>query len=440
METRKPITRRSFGKLALASGAAYAAGPALNVLGANEKILMGTVGCSGRGFEDMRNFMRNGAQFIAVCDVDQERLARGQELAGGEHVATYKDFRNLIERNDIDAVLVATPDHWHALPFITACQAGKDVYVEKPLSVTIYEGQKMIEAARKYKRVSQCGTQQHSGPHYREAVQLLHEGHIGRITKVMCWNWGNGGGMGKAAYQDPPKQLDWDFWLGPTPEGPYFPQRCHGGFRFFWNTSGGTLTDWGTHHFDIIQWALQENWPQSISAEGGKLALDDCRESPDTMDVIYRYKNSVVQFSLRSGSAHDPGHPYKVPGTWRGYGIEFYGSKGTLFIDRNRYEIWPEEGDFGKGVAQVEKMNSNREVDMDDNHVNDFMKNIKTRGRCVCDVEVCHRATGACHLGNIAYRSGERIVWDGEKERIDNHKNLNSWLKRKYRKPWKLVV
>ena len=435
------LTRRDFGKTLTTIGALTLA-PAINVLGANEKISIGWIGCSGRGHEDARNFLRNGAVFKAVCDVDQNRLDRGRERVGGESVAAYKDYRKVLEHKDIDAVMIATPPHWHALPFVDACKAGLDIYCEKPLGVTIWEGQQMIKAARKYNRVVQCGTQQHSGPHYREAIDLLHKGHIGKITKVLCWGWYNQDtqGIGKATPSAPPPELDWDFWCGPIPLRPYFPQRVHGGFRRFWDTDGGWLSDWGTHHFDIIQWALQQNYPLSISSEGGKFVLDDCSETPDTQETVYQYKDCVVQWSLRSGNSHDPQHPNKFPGTWSNYGIEFYGKNGTLFIDRNRYEIWPEEGDFGKGVEHAERLNPNKEDPMDDNHVQDFFANIKSRGRCVCDVEVCHRASSTCQLGNIAYRTGERLVWDGEKEQITNHLELNSWLKREYRAPWKLEV
>ncbi len=438
MSIEKNFSRRTFGRMTAGLGVAVTGGPALNVLGANEKIAVGLIGCSGRGNKDMRTFMRNGANFRAVCDVDRQRLEQFKERAGGEDVSAYTDFRRLLEQKDLDAVLIATPDHWHALPFVTACQAGLDVYCEKPLGVAIWEGQQMVKAARKYQRVTQCGTQQHSGPHYRQAIKLIHDGHIGKITKAICWSWSNGAWMGKANPPEPPAHFDWDFWLGPIPKRPYFPERSHGGFRFFWDTAGGVLTDWGTHHFDIIQWALQQDYPLSVSSEGGQFIQDSCAETPDTQEAIYQYKDCLVQFSLRSGNAHDPSHPHKVPETWSGYGIEFYGQDGTLFINRNRYEIWPEAG--RDRVKHVEYMNPVKEVEMDNNHVNEFLTNIKTRDRCVCDVEVCHRATSTCHLGNIAFRSGERIVWDGETERITNHPELNSWLRRPYREPWELEV
>lgn len=431
------LTRRRFAQGGAALAYSAATGSAV---GANDRLRVGLIGCSGRGGKVMRTFQRNGADIVAVCDVDRQRLERGREMAGGEGVAAFKDYRKLLEHPDLDAVIIATPPHWHALPFVDACKAGLDVYCEKPLGVTIWEGQRMIAAARKYGRVTQCGTQQHSGPHYREAVRLMHEGHIGKITKVLCWGWynENPNGMGPAAISEPPEHFDWDLWLGPLPKRPYFPQRVHGGFRRFWDTDGGWLSDWGTHHFDIIHWALDRDAPQSVSSEGGKFVLTDCSETPDTQDASYQYGDCLVQWSLRSGNSHDIAHPHKVPGTWKDYGIKFFGSKGTLFINRNRFEIWPEEGERGQGVEHFERMNESREIEMDDNHVNDFFSAIHTRGRCVCDVEVCHRASSASHLGNIALRSGERLVWDAANERIVNHPELNSWLRREYRKPWSL--
>ncbi len=437
--THNKLTRRTFGHLSAAAGLALHSGPALNVLGANEKISVGLIGCSGRAQGLVRTFLKHGVEFKAVCDVDKQRLERGKEITSVQDNSAYQDYRKLLERNDMDAVIIATPPHWHALPFVDACKAGFDIYCEKPLAVTVWEGRQMVNAARKYNRVTQCGTQSHSAPHYREAMQLLHGGYIGKILKAKSWSLRNNNpkGMGPANITNPPDHLDWDFWLGPLPKLQYFPQRCHGGFRWFWDTDGGWMTDWGTHQFDIIQWGIQQYQPLAVSAEGGKFFFTDCTETPDTFEANFRYNDCLVQFTVRSHNAFDPEHEPEMD-TWKGYGIEFYGTQGTLFLDRDRVIVWLAKEPFCKDTKPVDIVGDYRL--MNDNHIGEFLENIKTRKRCVCDVEVCHYASNTCHLGNIAFRTGERIVWDGEKEQITNHPELNSWLRRPYRSPWKLEV
>jgi len=439
MSNRNHISRRTFGRITASAGLGLTAAPAVNVLGANETVSVGLIGCSGRGSALVRTFLKCGAVFKAVCDVDRNRLEHGREITGGEEVTAYHDYRKLLERKDLDAVIVATPPHWHALPFVDACKAGLDVYCEKPAAVTIWEGRQMVKAARKYKRVTQFGTQTHSASNFQEGVRLIHEGYIGKVMKAKSWSLRNNdpNGMGKAIVTKPPEEIDWDFWLGPLPNLAYFKQRCHGGFRWFWDTEGGWMTDWGVHQFDIIQWGIQQDYPLSVASEGGKFFFKDCSETPDTLDTVFQFKDCLVQFTLRSGNAHDPQHEPDMA-TWSGYGIEFYGTKGTLFLDRDRLIVWPEKEPFGKNTEAIHKTVDHRA--MNDNHVAEFLKNIKTRERCVCDAEVCHRASSTCHLGNIALRTGERIVWDGVNETIVNHPELNSWLRRPYRKPWKLEV
>lgn len=438
MSNAASLSRRIFVQSTSAAAVSITALSAQRVIGANETINVALIGCGGRGTHDMTVFIRNGANVLAVCDADSSRMEKARETAGGEKVKMHKDFRDVLAMKDVDAVIIGTPDHWHALPFIEACKAGKDVYCEKPLCVFIYEGQMMVKAARKYNRVTQCGTQQHSGSHYKEAVKLIQDGHIGAVTKVLCWNFENDNGMGQAAITDPPQELDWDLWLGPAPKTPYFRQRSHGSFRSFWDYSGGVMTDWGTHHIDIIQWALRQDYPQAVSAEGGKYGPADCGETPDTMDAVMKYDGCNVHYSLRTNNAYYP--VPNSPGRFYGYGTLFYGKKATMFLNRNFFEIYPEANEFGETIKPSTSEHSNNEGNLDDLHVQDFLAKIKTRERCNADVEICHRATSTPHLANIALRSGERVVWDGENERIINHPELNTWLKRPYRSPWELTV
>lgn len=421
----EPRGRRRFIQNTLGAGAFLAATPAVAVGGANGRIGYALIGCGSRGMHVNRHFLRNGAACLAVCDVDRERMekARGSIDPAPDG---YTDFRKVLDRGDIDAVLIATPDHWHAPIFIAACKAGKDVYCEKPLSQNIREGRMMAEAARKHQRVSQGGTQQHSGAHYIEAVARIHAGELGKITKVMCWNTWNESSRGPLQPSPPPENLDWDMWLGPAPEAGYSPQRCHGSFRYFWDYSGGRATDFGVHHLDIVQWALRQTHPASIVSEGGHFLFDDFRETPDTQDTVYRYEGCLVQHSIRCGNDHERRSPFD---------IFFYGTEGTLFVNRSRYAVWPERG-ADNPPAEHEWANPARQDEMTTRHVAEFLEKIITRELCSCDVEVCHRATSASILGNIAYRTGERLAWDGAAERITNHPGLNAWLGRDNRPPW----
>ena len=337
------MNRRKF----VVSAAAVAGAPALQTgnggpLGANDRVICAFVGTGGMGRSNMRDFLRSGqVRAAAVCDVwDHNRdltLQMTAEQEGGK-ASGYKDFRRVLDLKEVDVVVVSTPDHWHALPTVMACDAGKDVYVEKPLSLTIHEGRKMVEAARRNERIVQMGTQQRSGEHFQEAVKLVREGAIGKVSRVHTWNFGNESpaGMGRPQDTEPPPGLDWDFWLGPAPKAPFNGNRFIHTFRWFWDYSGGMLTDWGTHHLDIVQWAMQVDAPLAATAVGGNFCIDDNRETPDTLEVLYEYPGFIASFSHRVGNARGP--------AGRGYGIEFFGTDGTLYLNRGGFEIRPETG------------------------------------------------------------------------------------------------
>ncbi len=425
------MDRREFSKtssLAL-GGMAAASISGRKVLGANERIHLGVIGCGGRGRYDTSLFIRNPDVSVdAICDVDRAQIAKmlEEELNDSDSKPeVFGDFRKLLEKREIDAVLIATPDHWHAIPFVTACEAGKDIYCEKPVALTIYEGQRMIEAARKYERVTQIGTQQRSNAHFQEAVQLIQSGYMGKVTHVVCWNvsrrWPEG--LGNPPDTDPPDGVDYDMWLGPAPKRPFNKNRFHGVWRWFWDYSGGQTTDWGTHHLDIIQWALGCEYPNNVVMTGGKYAISDNRETPDTQDILWEYEGGTsVHYLHRICS--DSGHH------GRSYGTEFYGTDAVMFIDRGGYTIRPLDEKTAEKTAEGS--------DKTDGHINEFLKNIKTRDKCVSDIAVTHRSTSATHLANISLWSGEKIVWDGEKERIVSNSKLNRYLRRKCRKPWKI--
>jgi predicted dehydrogenase len=433
------IQRRDFIKQGIVTVGATAAANA-NILGANDRVRVGVIGPGRQGRGVMRTFMKNqDAQIVAICDVFQPQIDAAINDAKLKDVETYKDFRKILDRKDIDAVLVASPDHWHALMTIMACQAGKDVYVEKPISVTVEEGRRMVQAARKHNRVVQVGTQQRSGDHYQKAAEIIRGGRLGKITFVRTWNFGNQtpGGIGAPPDTNPPDGLDWDMWVGPAPMRPFNQNRfgVHpdrwSSFRWFWDYAGGMMTDWGVHHLDIVQMAMEVDAPVAISAIGGKFALKDNRETPDTLMVTYEYSSGKNgRFVCTYENRECNGQAWNG----QGYGILFHGSDATLYINREYFEITPESG------RTIESHRVKNENGQGDAHVRNFLDCVKSRQKPTSDIEIGHRSTSTCLLGNVALRSGRRIAWNAETEKIERDSAASKYLSREYRKPWKLNV
>jgi predicted dehydrogenase len=440
----KEIGRRQFIKTgttaaALAPAVRIARGANRSAVAPSDQVTLGVLGVGRQGMHNMRKFMEHPeCRVAAVCDVYEPHLRAAQELTSAE---AYNDFRRVIERDDIDALVISTPDHWHALMTVMGCQAGKDVYVEKPISVAVAEGRKMVAAARKYKRVVQVGTQQRSGLHFQHAVRLVQQGELGEIAAVRTWNFGNSSphGIGNPPDSAPPAGLDWDMWLGPAPKVPFNPNRfgvfentwsC---FRWFWDYAGGMMTDWGVHLLDIVQWAMKVDAPKQISASGDKFVLQDNRETPDTLTATFLYPGFICTYENRTSN----GHPINE----RSYGIEFYGTKGTLFLNRQGFEITPETSVSGdESIPRMYSMQAEDINDSNHDHVRDFLDCMVTRNNPVSDIEIGHRSTASCLLANIALRTGSHIKWDGTSEKILNNEQANQWLNRPYRRPWKLDV
>lgn len=427
---------------------------------ANDRIVCGFIGVGGMGRGNLRDFLRSEkVDVAAVCDVWQPNVERAVEIAGGK-AKGYSDFRKVIDRKDIDAVVISTPDHWHAYMAILACQANKDVYVEKPMAHNIREGRAMVEAARKNKRVVQVGTQQRSGKHFKQVVDSIHAESLGKISRIAAWNYGNESpyGMGNFPDGEPPPGLDYELWLGPAPKRPFNPNRFLFNFRYFWDYAGGYATDWGVHHIDMIQWAIKERAPKRVSALGGKYYVQDNRETPDTLEVIYEYPQVLVSYSNRILNA-SPVHG-------RNWAIAFYGTDATLIVDRAGYEIIPEtRGTFEPLAPFYERelaaakegrtfppWGSDKEVwkgrtetvqgqgspEAHFAHVLNFLECVKTRKKPVSHVEIGHYSTATTHLANIAFWTGQTIEWDSEKERIKNNPKANEYLGRRHREPWVL--
>lgn len=449
---KEGMDRRDFIKTSITAAGGVTAGrstdvtgaPAIgNILGANDQIRIGVIGCGDQANWDLTDFGRQpNVRVVALCDVYEgsiERILKNSAIKP-EHPkpAIHKDFRRLLDDRDIDAVIVATPDHWHAMPTIMACQAGKDVYVEKPLALTIDEGRRMVEAARKYKRVVQVGTQQRSARHFKQAVDMIRQGKIGKITRVHCWNYDDEypNGIGNPPDEKPPAGLDWDFYLGPAPVVPFNRNRFLGNFRWFWDYSGGKITDWGTHLIDIVHWAMNVDAPTAVSASGGKYVLQDNRETPDTLHVTFEYPGFIMTYENRTANSRPQ------DARW-GYGCLFYGTDATLFVDRGGFEIFPEmDGRRRDAIFTARTLAAKMSVQRGDpshfDHVKNFVECMKTRQLPVSDVEIGHRSTTAPHLGNIALRTGRKIKWDGAREQIIGDPDASKMLSRPYRAPWKI--
>ena len=422
----------------LRSASAFAQSPSNSAVSPSDKVTVGFIGTGRMGQSNLTTFMKHPeVEVAALCDVYGTNVDGAVKIADTKAKAL-KDFRHVLEMKEIQAVVVSSPDHWHPLHTILACQAGKDVYVEKPVSVCLEEGRLMVEAARRYKRVVQVGTQQRSGLHFRKAVELVRNGAIGKVSFIRTWNYGNSfpEGIGNPPDGDPPPDLDWDLWLGPAPKVPFnanrfgvHPERFSS-FRWFWHYAGGMMTDWGVHLLDIVQWAMNVEGPSEISAQGGKLYLQDNRETPDTLQVTYQYPGFVCVYENREcNGARLDGH---------GYGICFHGALGTMFLDRAGFEIIPEK--TSKGVNKCEPVAEKSSNNHNLAHSRNFLDCIKSRQLPICDIEIGHRSTSVAQLGNIAYRTKSHLLWDTKNEKFKGNKEANKLLSIKYRKPWKLAV
>jgi predicted dehydrogenase len=445
------MNRRTFTKTAAALGALAALPAFARPAGSSERIRLGFIGVGNRGDQLLDAFLvHKDADIVALCDVYQPYLDAAQKKVGS-NPKTFADFRKLLDQKDVDAVVIATPDHWHALQFVAACKAGKDVYVEKPLSLCIAEGRTMVKTAEETKRVTQVGLHRRSATFIHEAVKLIHDGAIGKVTVAKCYHLRNESpmGIGKPVNCDPPAGLDWEMWLGPAPKVNYNPNRCLYKFRWFWDYSGGQLTNFGTHYLDVIQWALRQDAPKAVCALGGKFVMEDNREIPDTMEAVWEYDGALATFSQYNATA-SPGNP-------GGFEIEFRGTEGTLFINEGQgYQVIPERirtkelpalsplarkenGEQSRAVKAVRETASGKGRADTADHARNFLDCAKSRKETNCPVAVGHRSTSATLLAKIALRRGKQLQWDAKNERVTNDAEANRLLSYEYRSPWKLA-
>ncbi len=431
---------------------------ASRVLGANDRVNIGLIGCGGRGRGVARG-MRDGGgvAYTAVADVYQTNAEIAGAWAGGG-AKIFQDFRKLLELKEVDAVHIATPDHWHAIASVLACQAGKDVFVEKPTSLTIREGRAMVNAARKYNRIVQVGTQHRSAPHFMKIAGMIQRGDIGQVKFVRVWNYANHtpDGIGRKPEQEPPAGLDWDMYLGPSPKVPFNPNRFLGSFRYFWDYSGGYITDFGNHRLDTMQQIMGVTAPRTISASGGRYLMRDDRETPDLLTVTYEYDGFIATYEGSNLNGHGmggrtPGHRYyNSRGEWdQPNGIAFYGAEATIYAERIGWEIFPEPetprmGRSGGGEAaprrriQVERKWENVE-EPTKAHAANFVECVRSRRAPNADIEIGHRSTSVALLGNIAMKTGKKLHWDAKKEDFLGAPDASAMLTRQLRKPWDLI-
>jgi predicted dehydrogenase len=418
---------------------AFSALSASRVSGANDRVRVGLIGCGGQGSGDWRNFLaQSDVSPVAVCDVYDPFRERAAQMCK-EKVDQYKDFRRMLERSDVDAVIVATPDHWHALLTIMACKAGKDVYVEKPLSHSLREGRVMVDTARKYKRVVQVGAQQRSGEHYAKAIGLIRDGTIGAVHSVSAY-WTRNmmpGFKPRELKSGLTSALDWDLWLGPAPAVPFDPLRFAYNWRWFWDYSGGQMTNWGAHSLDIVRWALDAKAPSAVAAFGGRYELKDGGETPDVQQAIYSFPGCVVTWNGCEISGFEPirypeGDPRIKPL------IEFHGTKGSMVLTRRGFWVTPQIWTGDGADHETPAMQPLTAAATGFPHARNFLDCVKSRKRPIADVEEGHLTVAMCHLGNMATKLSRTLRWDAEKEEVIGDSEANRLLSISYRKPWTL--
>ena len=423
-------TRRTFLQH---TGTAFAAGSFLHLnlsaLGANDQIVLALIGGNNQGRGDALGAIKDGARIKTFCDIDDAILTKvGAALgkAQGKDPLLVKDFRRVLEDKDIDGVIIATPDHWHAIPTLLACQAGKDVYVEKPLSHTIQEGQLMRDAARKYNRVAQVGTQRRSTGHFRTAVEYVASGKLGKVCLVKAWMCQVRGSIGNPPDSPVPAGVDYDTWLGPAPKRPFNKNRFHYNWRFFWDYGNTELGNQGVHVLDVAMWGIQalrgvENClPKHVSGASGIYWLKDAKEVPDTQVLTFDYGDLALVWELHSFQNVLP-----LEGT--AAGTAFYGAEGVLLVDGSGWKVHSKKGE----PVVSEKPSGG-------SHTKNFLDCMRSRRRPNADIELGRLSTTICHLGNICTRLQRDVRFDPKAENFGPDQGANALLTKEYRPPYTL--
>jgi predicted dehydrogenase len=432
------VSRRKFLKNTTATAAGLSLVPSLSGnlarISANDRINVGVIGCNGQGFSDLRAFLQNPeVECIALCDVDESvlnrRAAGVEEIRGQRPANLYRDWRRLIDNKDINVVIIGTPDHWHCLQMVSACEAGKDVFCEKPLGNSIGECNLMVAAAKRYNSIVQIGQWQRSDPHWIDAVDFVRSGKLGKIRLVRVFSYQGWCPSIPVLPDEPvPEGVDYDMWLGPATRRPFNRNRFHFTFRWFWDYAGGLMTDWGVHLLDFALFGMDVTAPKSIMAMGGKYGYpDDACETPDSLQTIYEFDGFNILWDHAIGI--DDG------GYGRNHGLGFVGENGTLVVDRSGWEVIPEIVKEDQRMEAV-PLQKGKKLGLT-NHVRNHLDCIVARNpNTNASVEIGAHIAKFSHLGNIAYRTRSKLVWDGK--RFTNNDSANEYLIPEYRSPWKL--
>jgi predicted dehydrogenase len=460
------FSRRTFLH-AGAGAAALTAASYGRVLGANNRVGIGFIGYGLIGKRHVLDFQaQEDVACIGISDAHRGRLDEGRAQLGGSAKA-YTDFRELLDDRNIDAVVVSTPDHWHALMTMLACAAGKDVYVEKPLSLFVREGQWMLDVANRHRRVVQVGTQQRSGLHYQKARELIRAGHIGDVMSVRMQAYRNVmPGFGSPSDGDPPAEIDWNRMLGPAPRQPYNPNRGIYHFRWFWDYSGGQMTNLGHHALDIMHWTLG-GVPVAVTSTGGRFCLGDNGETPDTQDAFFEFATPAGADAPRAATGDRIvwtaawSHREASGGGGSAFPTEFYGTKGMLGITRKGFtvradkKVPPEnlvpQFTGAPPVGGVERVasteaaelwttaiedRSGNDAEQFTRHVRNFLDCVKSREMPISDLASSHRVSTMCHLANLSLRLGRKLRWDAARQEVIDDPEASGLLVRPYRAPW----
>jgi len=396
---------------------------------ASDTVSLALIGARNQGRGVALRSIAAGARISVLCDIDDGIAAKVSpeiERAQGSPPAYVKDFRRVLDRKDVDAVIIAAPDHWHTHMAIPACQAGKDVFLEKPVSQTVREGQLIRDAARKYARVMQIGTMRRSADHFRAAAEFVGSGKLGKICLIKAWMCQVRRSIGNPPDGAPPEGADYDMWLGPAPQRPFNPNRFHYNWRFFWDYGNSELGNQGVHMLDVALWGIQKMrraekcLPTRVSGQGGIYWLDDAKEVPDTQVVTYDFGEFMLVWELRSFSSGNA-----IEGTEAG--TAFYGTEGTLTVDGSGWRVQSIKGEPGPSAGRAPFQ-----------HERDFLDCVKSRQKPNADIEVGRLSTTLCHLGNIAHHLKRDVRFDPATETFPGDGEANALLTKSYRASYPL--
>ena len=440
------VPRRAFLGVTAATALSYS-----RVMRANERIQLGIIGCGERGRGDLGNFVRTDTvNLAAVCDIYETNAEAGKKVGNNPSAKMFTDHRKLLETPGLDAVLIAVPDHWHSRIAIDALNAGKDVYVEKPLSLTVAEGRRMVQVAAATNRVTQVGIHRRSAKFLAEAAEFVRSGGIGRVTVAKGFHVLNEWPKGVANFPagPPPNGSEWDQWLGPAPKVPYNKARTYYTFRWFYDYSGGQMTNFGVHYMDMLRWCLGQDAPRAVTAMGGKYAIEDSREIPDTAEALWQFDGpTLMVFTQYNANA--------APANAQSAEMEIRGTKGTMYLHNERWEVVPEkitdqnipartpldrvtERSYRPSRKPAMEPKSGKGSSDTAFHARNFLDCVKTRARCNCDVLTGHQSTSATLIANIALKTRSFLEWDAKAEKFTNNSAANRYLSYEYRSPYKL--